>query len=282
MLLPACSAPPKPAGPQSTRPIATDSPPPALANVAAVYNLRVVDLAVLRTPVTMLLDRPGMNEQGQPTGEREKNQIEGSMQWHLPSKFSLRGDKVGQTLFWVGSNERQYWSIDVGSDEAFAVVGAHAQLTPRKVASLGLPAHPLDVLEALCVTPLPSDAQVKWGRAAGTLDVQSKAQLGVLVTRTLDARTLEPRRVELVTQSGQTLLRAELSRIRSVPVVGNTFSPAMIATQIDMTLPSEDTRITLLLSDPQNPGLDSLRQRPFDPQALLKAHNVQQVRDLDQ
>jgi hypothetical protein len=277
-----CAASPDATRTQATRPIAPTTPPPTLATIAAVYNPRVVDLAVLRTPVTMLIDRPGLAADGSRTEAREKNQIEGSMQWQLPKKFSLRGDKVGQTLFWVGSNETQYWSLDVGSDEPFAVLGAHDKLTPRKVASLGLPAHPLDVLEALCVTPLEQDAtSVRWGSQAGTVQVQSVAQLGVVVSRTLDAKTFEPRRVELATPAGQTLLVATLSRFRAVPVVGKAFSPAAIATQIDLLLPLEDTRLTLLLSDPQSPEAGSLRQRPFEPAALLKAHNVSQVRNLD-
>ena len=199
-------------------------------------------------------------------------------------RMSLRGDKVGQTLFWVGSNEEKYWSIDVGSDEKFAVIGTHAQLTPRKVASLGLPAHPLDVLEALCVTPLAREGEqvvITAGRTVGTIDVETKGKLGVRVLRTLDAKTFEPRRVELRTPQGVLLLTAVLSRWKAVPVVGNTLSQAAIAGTIDLSLPLEDTSVTLLLSDPQNPGPSGLRSKPFEPHALLKAHDVKNVRDLD-
>lgn len=268
--------PPKPPE-QSVRPIEKQTPPPSLAAIAQEYNARVADLSVLRSPVTMLLDRPGAD------GGRERNQIEGSMQWQLPMRMSLRGDKVGQTLFWVGSNEMRYWSIDVGSDEKFAVVGTHALLSPRKVASLGLPAHPLDVLEALCVTPLTIDEKttVRWGASAGTVEVVSTAQLGVRVTRVLDSQTFEPRSCELRDSQGTLLLRASLSRFKAVPVVGNTFSKAIIAGTMDLRLPLEDTNITLLISDPQNPGSAALRTKPFDPEALLKAHDVSTVRDLD-
>ena len=274
----ACSGPQRVDVEQSTKPIANASPLPSAAAIALVYDARVADLARLRSPVTMLIDRPGED------GSRERNQIEGSMQWELPMRMSLRGDKVGQTLFWVGSNETRYWSIDVGSDEKLAVIGTHEKLTPGKVASLGLPAHPLDVLEALCVTPLASEGQevvVKRGRALGTIEASSKVRLGVVVTRVLDEKSFEPQRVELRTASGQTLLTATLSRFKSVPVVGKAFSPATIAGTIELTLPLEDTSVTLLLSDPQNPGPGGLRSKPFELDALLKAHDVKTVRDLD-
>lgn len=266
----------------------TSNPPanvPDAQTVIARHNARVADLGTLRTPVTLLIDAPKSDG----TEKRLQEQVEGSLQLIQPHQVSLRVDKVGQTLFVMGSNSERYWWIEFG-DERWAYVGATALATPRKAAKFGLPVHPLDLIELAAITPLSSGARTVWDSQRQLLRVVDNARWGMRVLLCSveapkpggdpDAH-IEVQGVWLVDLSGRIVAWSELKRHAPVPVDGNTLSPASMARNVLVHVPSRDTNVEVVIVDPENPG-KRIKTGQFDVAKVLDTYEVKDITDIDQ
>ena len=254
-------------------PDAAPVPLPAIADVAQQYNQRVADLDRLRTPLTVLLNLPP----DQPGASRRREQVEGNLQVFQPERVSLRLDKVGQTLLVMGAGEGRYWWIQMG-DQPQAFAGELARASFAKAQRLGVPIHPLDVLELLGIVPLTGKESLAWDR--GFLRVSGRSRFGSRVLF-LDPASLEPRAIWLRDARGLVAVWAELSRPVPVPVDGKPFSPARIPSRITARVPDADTDIELALTKPENPG-ERLRTRQFEIASVLAAYGSPEVIDIDQ
>jgi hypothetical protein len=281
-LLTACAA-PKPPTPEfdpQVTPAANLEPAPDAAAVIAAYNRRVADLSRLRSPLSAVLDLPELNEQGEPTGSRTKDQLDGNLQLIQPDRVSLRMDKVQQTVFFMGAGNGQYWFITMGDDPA-AYKGEMSKATLAKARSLGLPIHPLDLLDLMAITPLPSNAQVAWW--GERIRVTAAARWG---TRELllDPATFEPSAVWLRDRAGDIAVWAELTNYKDAPVAGKGAATARIPGRVRAQVPgvtsAGDAFIELFLAKPENPGL-RLREKQFDFAAVLDASGAKEVIDID-
>ncbi len=258
---------------------------PDAQSMISRHNARVVDLGSLRTPVTLLIDAP----KGDGSDKRLQEQVEGSLQLIQPHQVSLRVDKVGQTLFVMGSNAERYWWIEFG-DERWAYVGATALATPKKAAKFGLPVHPLDLIELAAITPLSSGAQTAWDSKRQLLRVVDNARWGTRVLLcSVDAPKpggdpdayVEVRGVWLADQAGRIVAWSELTRQAPVPIDGNTRSPAAMARNVLVHVPARDTRVEVLIIDPENPG-KRIKTRQFDIAKVLDTYEVKDITDIDQ
>jgi len=288
--------------------IADMQPPTIVASMATIiaqHNERIGDLARLRTPVTMIIDAP--DPRHDEPERRRRDQVEGNLQVIQPASVSLRVDKLSQTLFVLGSNEEHYWWIEFG-DVRRAFVGRIAEASMEKAAMFGLPVHPLDLLELAAITPLSEAARGGWDptRTAGQIGDGSDPSAGVHRVRDnlmhgsaqasnvgraggvrellFDPVSGEARAVWLLSSKGRAVAWSELTRYAAVPVDGNAFSSAAIATRINVTIPTQDgrdqTRVEISLGKPENPG-SRLRTKQFVLEEVLSAYSVEEIIDID-
>jgi hypothetical protein len=282
LLLTGCATPvsPKPIFDPASTPPANRAALPNAADVIAAYNRRVADMSRLRTPISAVLDIPTLDEQGRVTDQRTKDQLDGNLQLIQPDRVSLRMDKVQQTVFYMGSGSGQYWFIAMG-DQPVAYKGEMTQATLAKARSLGLPIHPLDLLDLMAITPLPSNAKLSWW--GPYVRVIAAARWG---TRELllDATTLEPAAVWLRDRAGKIAVWAETTNYKDVPVTGKGISPARVPGRVRAVVPGAtpqgDSFIELFITKPENPGL-RIREKQFQFDAVLSASGAGEVIDID-
>jgi hypothetical protein len=252
-------------------------PVPPYAQVAAAYNARVSRLERLACPVSVVVHT--RNKEGNPLSE----QVEGNLQMALPSSIALRLDKVGQTVFYLGSNQTTYWWFDL-KDEKSALVGSHDKATPQAVADFGLPVHPLDLLECLAIEPLPDQpprqARLAWTKDGHSLVLSMPGRWGGQRQLWLDPATYEPAKVVLMDKSGAIMASAKLAKYVDVDVSGDTRIHPRMASQFEVALPTQEATAVLTLVRPQNPG-DAQRPKLFDVEALIKLYRIQKITDID-
>lgn len=240
--------------------------------VAAVYNLRVADISRLASPFTIVLNMPG-----EKPGSRRREQLEGNLQLIQPDKVSLRIDKVGQTLLVMGAGSGKYWWIEFG-DTRTAYVGEIAQATYSKAERLGVPVHPLDIVELIGIVPLTGNELMAWDR--GFLRLTSRARFGSRVLF-LDPQTYEPRAVWLRDPRGKVAVWAELTRVGPVQVEANVRSQARMPLRVLARVPDADTDMELSFSQPRNTG-DKIRTKQFDLTSVLAAYGDPARVDIDE
>lgn len=253
---------------------------PAYATLAGRYNARVRRLERVAAPVSLVIDYPDES------GRMAREQVEGNLQTIPPWKLSLRLDKVGQTFFYLGSNERRYWWFDL-SKEPTAMVGEYARATPGAAARFGLLVHPLDLLELLAITPLPppassgipDGANYAWSPDARLVVLELPGRWGVRRI-CIDPGTAEARHVDLLGADGRAQISADLLRYTDVSVRGEALAGARMPTEYDLSLPDERVTVKLLLSDPQNPA-ERMKLGSFDLDRLLRAYSVTRIENVD-
>lgn len=233
-------------------------PAPSYTELARAYNARVARLEAIQGTLDLVVTGTDKD------GNEQKDQGEGNLTFVRPSKVALRVDKVSQTYFWLGSDDARFWWFDLHAQEKVAVVGTHAAATPEQAAHLGLPVHPLDLLELAGVVPLPetSSDEPRWARGGGAV-VALPGRWGVR-RLTIEPTSGEARSVELEDASGRVVVRSDLSRYENVPVRGDAAANPRIATRIVARVPSSATSIEIVLHNPKNPGVDRIKPGNFD------------------
>lgn len=248
-------------------------PCPAFADAAAAYNARLARLDRVQSPVSLIVT--SYDDEGQ----RVEDQLEGNLMVIPPRKVSLRIDKVAQTLAYLGCNDEQFWSIDV-KDPATARVGRQSDTADPAFAprDLGLPVHPIDLLELLGITPLPADGRTAWSEDGRLLvSVHGRWSTRRLL---LDPTTSEPLRIDMLDRTGATVVSCELSMYADVKLRDTIRDLPRMATRFVMTDAKTRGSIRLNVVAPENPG-DRMRTAPFDLKKLLDANGVKTVVDLD-
>jgi len=252
-------------------------PVPEYAVVAGAYNARVARLERLRANTSLVIHAKSSE------GKRLNEQVEANLQFVLPRSVALRIDKVGQTVFYLGSNDERYWWMDL-TDNKIAMVGIHEKATAEKAAAFGLPVHPLDLLELLGVIPMPGVGEggapvVEWSRDGRRLGITTDQRWGGSRRIFMDPETYDPMRIELLDGMGNVAVAAALSRYQSVDVDGDARARARIAGRLDIEAPGRETTVIMSVYDPENSG--HMKQTPFDLEALLRAYGVKDVVDID-
>jgi hypothetical protein len=245
------------------------------------YNARVANLDKFEALVA--LNITGVNQQGQ----QIKNQVEGNLKAMLPASVSLRIDKVGKPIFYLGSNNQQYWWVDLTQDPKVAMAGAHEKATPEAVKEFGVPVHPLDLVEVLAIRPLPvagepdaKEAKLAWSANGRALVVTLPGRWGER-RFTLNPDNYAPIHIDLLDGKGQAVVSCTHTDFQPVTVVGNVNAHPQVTKRIDLTLPVQKATITVAVYEPKNPG-PAMRVQVFNLQAVLKNYNVQKVVDIDQ
>jgi hypothetical protein len=261
--------------PQGAR---TRGAPPAYTEIAEKFNQRVGPLERLwaRTAVGVWYrDKEGKDRH---------DQFEGHFQYLRPDRVLLTFDKVGQNFAALGSDSERFWWVQK-EPEPKAYVGEHARVTPQQLAQIGLPVHPLSLLDLLAVTPLPANpdarGSVVWSPDGRLLGVTAPGRMGMR-RLWLDPSTYEPRRVELLATVGDVVLAADLSKHQPIAVRSpkTGWSPT-VATILEGSQASDGLRIRMTLFDPETGG-GRPKAQSFDFDRWRDALGVREIERLDQ
>jgi len=249
----------------------------AYGELASAHNARASRLGRLWARAAVQLkytDREGV---------ARREQGEGHLQVIQPSRLALSVGKLGEVLFWLGSDERMFWWFELG-ESSRASVALHENATRACAGELALPVHPLDLLDLLGVTALPSSSPsgVKVD-GAGRLVVDVPARLGARRVF-FDPGTRRPVRVELWRAGDRSpVIRAELSEYERVDVPGEGGVDPRAASRVRVRHLESGSEMVLFLSD-MTDGSRSGRLEPiaFDFGGLLDAHAPGEVVVLDE
>ncbi len=262
-------------------PVIARGPVPSYGVVAAAYNARVQHLERLSGSVALNIKARNAE------GEQITEQVEGNLQIALPSSVALRVDKVGQTVFYLGSNPQRYWWFDLTQDPKTAAVGSHALATPEAVTSFGIPVHPLDLIEVLAIRPLPEEkdagkdgaSALAWSKNGRLLGVTLRGRWGQR-RLWLDPETYEPVEIELLKDDGRVLVRCMLSGLRTIEVDNDANARPRVAQRFFIDLPLQDAQVVITLEAARNLG-ERMRMRVFDLETLLDYYKIQRVVNID-
>ena len=248
---------------------------PSYAEVAALYNDRVA-------PADTFWARASIRVDGRDAeGGRLNEQAEGHLQIERPRRLALSIGKLGETHLYLGSSDDVYWWMDlIDKKDAYVVFGRHEAVTPVKASQLGVPVHPLDLIDAIALTALPEEGPgtgAAWTANAKEIVVRAPGRWGAR-RMWLDPDTFEPRRVEIEDDRGKLLLAAELSRYEFVQKRGDATIRLRMATRYEIRTAGLDATVRINLFEPK---IRSIRPIAFDLPRLLETYRVDQAWDLD-
>jgi len=258
-----------------------DQPPPSYERVAEVYNNRVA-------PIENLWARATVQVTGRDSrGKRFREQGEGHLQIERPSNVSLTVGKLGDTHLAFGSGRDRYWFFDlIEKDDRRLVFGRHSEYERAKGRMLGSPVHPLELLDGVGITPLPTTPPadpVRWHTDGESVVVVTRQGSGWR-RMALSPTTGEPSEILLLDSFRTPVVRIELESYETAPKSGDTRIIVRVPTRVDIyTLgpegePVEDSMVRLELYDAK---IRPIRAIVFDLDRLARAYQVNDVTDLD-
>lgn len=250
---------------------------PPVAEVVQAQNERVHGLDTLWARISLRVDGRLAN------ANLNKEEAEGYLIVGLPRKVAVLINKLGNTYFYLGSNDELYWWFDLSGDKR-AYFGRHANATAETVDRFGIPVHPLDLIELMAITPIPaigeagSPEKLHWSTDGSLLwyDVPARASTKRVL---IDPKSFLPVMIELLDKSGKVVVRSELSKYvafasRTVPGANPSIPSRCI-----IKVPRQDLTITISVNDPdgRKPNADA-----FDFVKLLKdKYRIPNLTDLD-
>ena len=249
LLLAGCGSTPKQSAPGPL--VARPGPAPSIDAVVKAQNQRVDGLSTLWARHTLRVSGKLAN------AKLDKEEAEGHFQLILPRKVAITVTKVGETYFYLGSNDDLYWWLDL-TEAKRGYFGRHALATTTTVDRFGIPVHPLDLIELMAITPIDeallrkpgavsapkwsSDGQLLWYDAPAR-----DATKRVLV----DPKSLLPAFVELLDKNGKVIVRAELSNYLDIPSRSKPPARPRIPTRVTIDVPRSDLKVLINLYDPE-------------------------------
>lgn len=253
------------------------TPAPEYAEIAASYNGRLAEIPSLWARATVEVHFEDEE------GDRRWEQGNGHLQVARPSRFALSVGKFGEVLYWIGCDQSRFWFLDM--EENAAAVGTLDGASRVHATRLGLPASPDRLFGVLGLSELPEpgagrrDPRVRRSDDGCLLVVEVDDEWG-RTTYFLDPETFEAERVELVGDTGETVVTSELSEYSGVRLpdrVGHYPRLASFAIVRDLR---RDTEIKIRLGK-ESMEWRELPSQVFDLEALLDAYDIERVRDLD-
>ncbi|MCX5658157.1 MAG: hypothetical protein NTW19_00345 [Planctomycetota bacterium] len=240
--------------------------------------------------ITRLWARAVAEMEWRQEGKRRFEQGDGILAVVTPDRSAFSLGKLGNPLFWAGTNAKQYWLLDL-REERLAYVGERRN-PPKPPAGnkLPVPIYPPDLLRVLGIGAIdkPPDILEFGAEITRKPDPPVGWENGLIIeppgsaTRyVLDPKTFLPARIELVDAQGEPRLIARLSRFEPVKIAGQPPGGLpKIATRVEITLPETDGRMTLFLSDPSD-GQERIDDDAFDLEKVKKTFRPRRVVDLD-
>lgn len=240
------------------------------------YNARTERITSLWARASAVIE--GEDAEGRDLRER----AEGHFQIIPPQQIAMSLGKIGNTNLYFGSDETFYWWFDmIDSERKVATVGRHEHITPAKVDALGLPIDPLNLVDALGITPLPTDMGrivARPGPDKSTAVLSAPTRRGVR-RYTIERESGEPTRVELIGPGGIPALDVSLSRYRLIKGLEQDEAPLRIPERIVVRMNGFDGEIRFSLNAVER---KEIRPVAFRVDLLIDAYAIDELVDLDQ
>ncbi|MFI4917124.1 MAG: hypothetical protein ACIAS6_11540 [Phycisphaerales bacterium JB060] len=219
-------------------------------------------------------------------GEDQVDQLDGDLHIVQPTHIALSLRKVGVDGAAMGANERYYWYMDLMADEPIASIGTHAKADPDRLAGLGVPVHPLDLLLLLGFSkvpdePMDAERPLRVSPSGTHLVLRAPAKWGV-VDYTVDPDTLEPVRVEIRrdTRLPPVLTSDMMGEVMFNDRLNRDLSEVPIPERVLIDVPELEARVKIRFL-----GAQSSKRRPderaFDLGETFSRYGVRLRRDLD-
>jgi hypothetical protein len=246
------------------------------APIVERFNARTSRITSLWARASAVIE--GEDAEGRDLRER----AEGHFQIIPPDRVALSLGKVGNTNLYFGSDDTFYWWFDmIDSERKIAAVGRHESITPEKIDALGLPIDPLNLVDALGITPLPTEMGrivAKPGAERGTVILSAPTRRGVR-RYTIEEATGEPSRVELIGPGGIAALDVALSRYTLMKSLDPDEAPLRVPGRIVVRMNGFDGELRFELYEPER---KTIRPVAFRVDLLLDAYGIDALVDLDE
>lgn len=219
-------------------------------------------------------------------GEDEVDQLDGDLHIVQPDKIAMSLEKVGVDGAALGANERFYWYLDLIAEEPIASIGTHERANPDRLADLGVPVHPLDLLLLLGFSAVPEEPMnaarpLKLSANASRIVLTAPARWG-LVEYTVDPETFEPLRVVIRREPNlPPVLTADMQGwVEFNDRIDRQLPEVRVPERVLIDVPELDARVRIRFL-----GAQSSRRKPderaFDLGDTLSRYGVRLRRDLD-
>jgi hypothetical protein len=202
----------------------------------------------------------------------------------MPDRLALSLGKLGDTLFWAGSDTERYWLFDLRNRHE-VYVGRQGRPVgfERYADRLRFPISPSDLLRLLGVLPM-ATGEAATGRVERGENGQWAVEPGGGSLRFfVDEKTFRPSRIQVLDTWGNPLAEAKLSRWKPMALsgVGPGDFP-LVATSIEMCETGRDGTMTLFLSSVTD-GKENGKIKPkvFEFDQLRGLFKPEKVIDLD-
>lgn len=214
-------------------------------------------------------------------GRRRREQGEGHLQFSAPSRFALSVGKLGEVVVYLGCDSQRFWWFERG-DASRVSIARHENAGSECSQDIGLPAQPLEIIELMGVTALPTQGGRVQRSARGEIVVDAPTRAG-FKRIAFDPRTLEPTMIGVYAPGeSQPMLLARLEEYANIDIAGRGGVPPRIPSRLIITHSTTDTEIRINLA-----GMtDGVRQgripdEAFDFDALRSAFAPREVVVLD-
>ncbi|MBL8963624.1 MAG: hypothetical protein KF787_09570 [Phycisphaeraceae bacterium] len=242
-------------------------PPPPARVVCAPHNEGVEALDRVWARTELRLTAPD-GDQG-PVDET----AEGHFQFARPGQVSLTVSKVGETYFCLGSGAERYWWMDLRRPR-WALIGDLSRATPEAVALLGVPVHPVDLIDLVGILPIePSDGEASWSADGRSVVVSSPGRWGTTRQWVFSAGDWRLEGVRILDERGEVRCESSLAGASRVEFRDDPSRIAVVPTRVTVRVPESRTTISIRLYDPQNRGT-GMNMAVFNPDHLVRAYNI--------
>ncbi len=218
-------------------------------------------------------------------GERRFEQGEGRLRLEAPAHVALSAGKIGETLFWLGSDDQRYWWFDLTGDERTGVVGRHDG-PGRGRGGLAATVNPRDLARLMGLVPPAAEpaGAMQWsadGRLLGITSKASPALGGGFERRWVDPDSLRAAKIEIYDPARRLVLVADLGDYESMRITGSGTPGPAVPTRVAIGHPESGSEIRLYLSDVED-GAARPDAGAFEFDRLVTALKAQRVIDLDE
>lgn len=185
---------------------------PSYASLAALQNDRVAALGT--TYAEGVIELAWRDESG-----NHFHQASLEVWLVLPRRTAWRVDKLGEVLFWMGSDSDRWWFFDLASKQKTLHIGRHEN-APAHVAAGAFAVRPAALIDLLGLSPLPvpgETVEVRYDASHNAWMIETDQEGGVMRMFLHRTRML-PIRVEALDASGNVAVFSKLSIDRYVTV----------------------------------------------------------------
>ncbi len=273
----ACQPQNKDYSPPPLTPIHVNQPLPTYEELVRQYNDRVQLLDRLWSGAVMTIEWQDED------GKHHFEQGEGNFIYRQPRDVALTLGKLGDTMFWAGSNHEMYWFIDK-QDDGVAWVGRHLFVGDPCNRPLPLPIQPQLIPFLFGLRPLDPDSippPPAVERVSGYYLIEPP---GLNLRMLLDPRTGTLVRADMYDYNGVSMITCHLSKYEPVEIDGLPESQwPTVATRAEIYLVGEEARMALNLSRiSDGRRRNRIRDKAFDIRLLLEVHDPKELIFLDE